>query len=233
MDFLASPDCFPVWRVAPSSLRIAARRDDAGQRPYLVRGTAGCDRSRPVSDRHCHGRGVSESRRLGRVLTCGGAKSRGQAHIARHHRGSALPENRSLRRDHNRITHSRHRTALGGHQRTPAWSISYSRGRRGSLSDTGGHDTDTVRDREAPGSNPGPPTRFRKLKALDAMPTGYELTMRTKARAIPMNRATKTESEAPPSTRWLKAPGRPACTRVEPCCRRSTRPGRRSAAASP
>ena len=62
--------------------------------------------------------------------------------------------------DHSWITHSRHRTALGGHQRTPAWSISYSRGRRGSLSDTGGHGTDTVRDREAPGSNPGPPTSF-------------------------------------------------------------------------
>src|SRR5437899_2559738 len=68
MDFLASPDCFPLWRVAPSSLRIAARRDDAGPRPYLVRGAAWCDRSRPVSDRHCHGRGLSESRRLGRVL---------------------------------------------------------------------------------------------------------------------------------------------------------------------
>src|ERR1035437_4109228 len=62
--------------------------------------------------------------------------------------------------DHSWITHSRHRTALGGHQRTPAWSISYSRGRLGSLSDTGGHASDTVRDREAPGSNPGPPTNF-------------------------------------------------------------------------
>src|SRR5712671_918266 len=68
MDFLASPDCFPLWGVAPSSLCIAARRDDAGQRPYLVRGAARCGRSRPVSDRHCHGRGLSESRRLGRVL---------------------------------------------------------------------------------------------------------------------------------------------------------------------
>src|SRR5207244_4996838 len=58
-----------------------------------------------------------------------------------------------------RITHSRHRTAIGGHHRTPSWSISYSRGGRRSLSDTGGHGTDTVRDREAPGSNPGPPTK--------------------------------------------------------------------------
>jgi hypothetical protein len=56
--------------------------------------------------------------------------------------------------DHSGITHSRYRTALGGHQRTPTRSIPYSRGRRGSLSDTGGHGTDTVRDREAPGSNP-------------------------------------------------------------------------------
>jgi len=63
--------------------------------------------------------------------------------------------------DHSRITHSRHRTALGGHQRTPAWSISYSRGRRGSLSDTGGHGISTVRDREAPGSNSGPPTKIQ------------------------------------------------------------------------
>ena len=62
---------------------------------------------------------------------------------------------------HSRITHSRHRTALGGHQRTPAWSTSYSRGPCGSLSDTGGHGIDTVRDREAEGSNPSPPTRIR------------------------------------------------------------------------
>ena len=69
------------------------------------------------------------------------------------------PRPRASPPDHSRITHSRHRTALGGHQRTPSWSISYSRGRRGSLSDTVGHGTDTVRDREAPGSNPGLPTQ--------------------------------------------------------------------------
>src|SRR5207253_610088 len=59
---------------------------------------------------------------------------------------------------HSRITHSRHRAAIGGHHRTPSRSISYPRGRRGSLSDTGAHVPATVRDREAPGSNPGPPT---------------------------------------------------------------------------
>ena len=160
MDFLASPDCFPLWRVAPSSLRIAARRDDAGPRPYLVRGAAWCDRSRPVSDRHCHGRGLSESRRLGRVLILW----RRQVAWSSAHRAPpswlGVARKSEASPDHSRITHSRHRTALGGHQRTPAWSISYSRGRRGSLSDTGGHGTDTVRDREAPGSNPGPPTKF-------------------------------------------------------------------------
>jgi hypothetical protein len=33
-------------------------------------------------------------------------------------------------------------------------------GHLGSRRDTGGHATNTVRDREAPGSNPGPPTNF-------------------------------------------------------------------------
>jgi len=33
-------------------------------------------------------------------------------------------------------------------------------GHLGSRRDTGGHATNTVRDREAPGSNPGPPTSF-------------------------------------------------------------------------
>ena len=70
---------------------------------------------------------------------------------------------------HSRITHSRHRTALGGHQRTPAWSISYSRGRRGSLSDTGGHDTDTVRDREAPGSSSSSPWLYIHSEALQGV----------------------------------------------------------------
>src|SRR5438445_11723774 len=56
---------------------------------------------------------------------------------------------------HSRITHSRHRTAIGGHHRTPSWSISYSRGGRRSLSDTGGHVPATVRDREEiPGHRP-------------------------------------------------------------------------------
>lgn len=45
---------------------------------------------------------------------------------------------------HGRITHSRHRMAVGGHKKTRAWSISYSRGRLGSPLDTGGHATRTA-----------------------------------------------------------------------------------------
>src|SRR5438552_18218666 len=59
-----------------------------------------------------------------------------------------------------RITHSRHRAAIGGHHRTPSRSISYSRGRRGSLSDTGGHVPATVRDREAPGAKSRAPDQM-------------------------------------------------------------------------
>jgi hypothetical protein len=37
---------------------------------------------------------------------------------------------------HSRVTISRNRQDLPGHQRTRGWSISYSRGHHGSLSDT-------------------------------------------------------------------------------------------------
>src|SRR5690349_1268209 len=47
--------------------------------------------------------------------------------------------------------------ALRARQRKSSWSISYSRGRCESLSVTGRHATDTVRDREVPDSrNPRP-----------------------------------------------------------------------------
>src|SRR5438477_13203917 len=89
---------------------------------------------------------------------------------------------------HSRITHSRHRTAIGGHRRTPSWSISYSRGRRGSLSDTGGHVPATVRDREAPGSNPGPPTKPTELKfprsGSNLAPNSDGLTVFSRAQLI-------------------------------------------------
>src|SRR2546428_673379 len=61
---------------------------------------------------------------------------------------------------HSRGTDSRHQAALGGHGRTPRSGNLSSGGHLGSRRDTGGHATNTVRDREAPGSNPGPPTIF-------------------------------------------------------------------------
>ena len=45
-------------------------------------------------------------------------------------------------------THRRRDSSSGGHLR--------------SRRDTRGHAFDTVRDREAPGSNPGPPTKFSR-----------------------------------------------------------------------
>ncbi len=61
---------------------------------------------------------------------------------------------------HSRVTQSRHRPALGGHLRTPGKWKSSSAGPWRRREDGRGHDTTTVRDREAPGSNPGPPTIF-------------------------------------------------------------------------
>src|SRR5438874_2644867 len=65
---------------------------------------------------------------------------------------------RQPRGGHSRVTHSRNPADTGGHERI--W-----RGRRLSIGghwrsrwDTEGHDIRPVRDREAPGSNPGPPT---------------------------------------------------------------------------
>ncbi len=62
---------------------------------------------------------------------------------------------------HGRGTDSRHQAALGGHRRTPRSGNLSSGGHLGSRRDTGGDATNTVRDREAPGSNPGPPTKNR------------------------------------------------------------------------
>src|SRR5207247_1854758 len=73
--------------------------------------------------------------------------------------------------DHRRITHSRHRTALGGHRRTPAWSIPYSRGRRGSLWHAGGHGTRTGWER-ALGSFPRSGWQIRQLTPTVASTRG-------------------------------------------------------------
>src|SRR6266542_3240854 len=65
---------------------------------------------------------------------------------------------------HSRGTDSRHQAARGGHRRTSRSGNLSSGGHLGSRRDTGGHATNTVRDREAPGSNPGPPTSFLNSK---------------------------------------------------------------------
>src|SRR5713226_5573518 len=62
---------------------------------------------------------------------------------------------------HSRGTDSRHQAALGGHGRTPRRGNLSSGGYLRSCRDTRGYAADTVRDREAPGSNPGPPTKNR------------------------------------------------------------------------
>jgi len=62
---------------------------------------------------------------------------------------------------HSRVTVSRHQAALGGHGRTPRSGNLSSGGHLRGRRDTRGHGTNTVRDREAPGSNPGPPTKNR------------------------------------------------------------------------
>jgi len=61
---------------------------------------------------------------------------------------------------HRRGTDSRHQADLGGHGRTPGHRNLSSGGHLRTRRDTRGHAIDTVRDREAPGSNPGPPTIF-------------------------------------------------------------------------
>src|SRR5215472_9373504 len=58
------------------------------------------------------------------------------------------------------VTHSRNQDDTGGHQRTGRRAESSTGGHWRKRRDTGGHEIRRVRDREAPGSNPGPPTIF-------------------------------------------------------------------------
>src|SRR6266545_4957400 len=61
---------------------------------------------------------------------------------------------------HSRVTHSRNQADTGGHRRTRRRSHSSTGGTSRTPQDTRGHGIARVRDREAPGSNPGPPTIF-------------------------------------------------------------------------
>src|SRR5438445_9013973 len=59
---------------------------------------------------------------------------------------------------HRCVTHSRNREDTGGYERTRRRAKACTGGHWRTRRDTGGHDMRRVRDREAPGSNPGPPT---------------------------------------------------------------------------
>ena len=69
-------------------------------------------------------------------------------------------------------TDSRHQGDLGGHGRTPRHGNLSSGGHVRTRRDTRGHATDTVRDREAPGSNPGAPSKIVFKIGLFAELTG-------------------------------------------------------------
>jgi hypothetical protein len=62
---------------------------------------------------------------------------------------------------HSRVTESRIQASTGGHARTRASGGLSTEGHAGTGRDARGVGTTTVRDREAPGSNPGPPTNSR------------------------------------------------------------------------
>src|SRR5262245_33712692 len=59
---------------------------------------------------------------------------------------------------HRCVTHSRKQEETGGHQRTRSRRDLSTGGHWRKPEDTGGYEIRPVRDREAPGSHPGPPT---------------------------------------------------------------------------
>ena len=61
---------------------------------------------------------------------------------------------------HSCVTHSRNQEDTEGHERARRRVRLSTGGQERKRRDTRGHDIRPVRDREAPGSNPGPPTRF-------------------------------------------------------------------------
>ena len=61
---------------------------------------------------------------------------------------------------HRRVTHSRNQQDTEGHERTRGRVKLSTGGHERNSRGTEGHDHMPVRDREAPGSNPGPLTRF-------------------------------------------------------------------------
>src|SRR6266567_1002095 len=72
--------------------------------------------------------------------------------------------------DHSRITHSRKRTVTRGHTRTPRPPALRSGGHWRTRTDTRGPAARTFRDREAPGSNPGPRPNLYSKSAFPELP---------------------------------------------------------------
>src|ERR1035437_8482654 len=73
---------------------------------------------------------------------------------------SAFTDGTDHRGGHSRVTQFRNQEDTGGHARSRQRRQSSTGGHLRSRGDTEGHVTAPVRDREAPGSNPGPPTNF-------------------------------------------------------------------------
>src|SRR5437870_11482034 len=71
---------------------------------------------------------------------------------------SAFSDGTDHRGGHSRVTQFRNQEDTGGHARSRPRRQSSTGGHLRSRWDTEGHDIRPVRDREAPGSNPGPPT---------------------------------------------------------------------------
>src|SRR6266545_850503 len=72
---------------------------------------------------------------------------------------SAFSDGTDHRGGHSSVTQFRNQEDAGGHARSPPRRQSSTGGHWRSRGDTEGQVTAPVRDREAPGSNPGPPTK--------------------------------------------------------------------------
>jgi hypothetical protein len=80
---------------------------------------------------------------------------------------------------HRCVTHSRNQEDTEGHRRTRRLLKLSTGGHWRNRRDTGGYDVRRVRDREAPGSNPGPPTssEFRSVDGAFQRPAGHAIVL--------------------------------------------------------
>src|SRR6266566_3367788 len=77
---------------------------------------------------------------------------------------------------HSCVTHSRNPADTGGNRRTRRRSTSSTGGTARTPEGTRGHDMTPVRDREAPGSNPGPPTILYSKLAISGVVRSRRVT---------------------------------------------------------